>query len=176
MEQVYLRPPRTMQELWACLPEGTSAQLIENQIFMSPAPTSPHQKVVGKIFSQIFFFVEENELGEAFIAPFDVHITVGNIYQPDIVFISTHQLPQLKREGFYGAPVVVIEVVSKGSEKLDRGIKKDVYEKNGVQEYWIVDPDTKHAEGFLLQNGRFVTIETSTGSLSFKSLELTVKF
>src|SRR5438093_3406214 len=99
MENTYIKPPRTIQEVFESLPEGTLAQLINNQIIMSPAPTDNHQKVLIKISSQLFNYVEQHRLGEVRAAPYDVYLNRRNVYQPDIVFIANENLHKIKRNG-----------------------------------------------------------------------------
>jgi Uma2 family endonuclease len=163
-------------EVYQNLPEGTLAQLINNQIYMSPAPTNSHQKILGKIFSQLFQFVEQNNLGEVRVAPFDVFLNRKNAYQPDIVFIANDNLYNLKESGFYGAPDLVIEVLSPSTWRFDKEDKKDEYERSGVKEYWMVDTADKSAEGFYLENNEFKPLPTNKGSITFKLLSHTIQF
>ena len=176
MGSAYIKPPRTILEAFQSLPEGTLAQLINNQIVMSPAPTNTHQKVLGKIFSQLLQFADENNLGEVRVAPFDVYFNRRNVYQPDIVFIAHANLHHLKESGFYGAPDLVIEVLSPGTWRADKEDKKDEYERSGVKEYWMVDPATKIAEGYLLREGVFEPAESTTDMLQINLLQLVINF
>lgn len=176
MANVYTPPPRTMIEAFRCLPEGTLAQLINNQIIMSPAPGNAHQKVSGKIFSQLLLFVEETQLGEVRIAPFDVFLNSKNAYQPDIIFIATENLNKIKEDGFHGSPDLVIEIFSPATRQYDKGDKKDIYQRCGVKEYWMVDPVTKTAEGLYLINNKFHQIVISKEIISFKLFPLSINF
>src|SRR5437667_60310 len=133
-----LNPPRTVFEVFEMLPEGTLCQIINNTLVMSPAPTDSHQKVLGKIFTKLFNFIDDKQLGELRVAPYDVYIDEENVFQPDIVFISAENVHLIKERGLFGAPDLVIEILSAGNKKYDTKNKKDVYEKNGVKEYWLV--------------------------------------
>ncbi len=90
MANVYIPPLRTIMEVFQGLLEGTLAQLINNQIYMSPAPTTSHQSVLLKIGSQLYNNVEKNNLSKIFLAPVDVYLNRKNAYQPDIFFIANN--------------------------------------------------------------------------------------
>ncbi len=81
-----------------------------------------------------------------------------------------------KENGFYGAHDLAIEVLSPGSEQYDRGTKKDVYEQKGVKEYWLVDPATKIAEGFYLENNVFTPVIGGKRIMNLKLLNFVLKF
>ncbi len=175
-KSVYIPPPRTLLEVYQSLPEGTSAQLINNHIYMSPALVSTHQIVLAKIFSQLFNFVEENKLGQSLVAPFDVFFNRKNVFQPDIVFISKKNMHQLKQRGFYGAPDLIIEILSPATWRFDKEDKYDVYESCGVKEYWMIDPVDKIAKGFTLKGNQFSVLPPQTAELTLQLLPLTIRF
>src|SRR5690606_13362117 len=164
------RPPRTIREVYDALPEGTLAQLIENQLVMSPSSTDNHQKVLNRINFLILKYLEDNPIGELRIAPYDVHLDDENVFQPDILFIKNENLSKIEQNGFHGAPDVVIGLFSPGTARYDRYQKKVVYERSAVQEYWIVDPDTKEVEGYFLEEGRYGDPVKYTGLISSKLL------
>ena len=176
MANYYTPPPRTLMEVFENLPEGTFAQLINNEIVMSPAPKSIHQIIVSEIFNTLYNYAKANNLGQALVSPVDVFLNRKNAYQPDIIFIAHGNMVNLKENGFYGAPDLVIEVLSPATEKHDRGIKKDVYEKTGVKEYWMIDPVTKMAEGFYLENNAFLPLNGGVGIMNLKLIDLVLRF
>jgi len=171
MESISVQqPPRTIREVFESLPEGTLAQLIENQLVMSPAPTYNHQKVLQKIFFDIQNHLNNYEIGEILIAPFDVHLDDENIFQPDLIFIRNENLSNIQENGYHGAPDLVLEVLSPGTARYDRRKKKTAYERHGVSEYWLVDPDTREAEGFFLKEGRYGDPVRSNGRIESEIL------
>jgi Uma2 family endonuclease len=176
MDAVYIKPLRTILEVFQNLPEGTPAQLINNQIVMSPAPTDSHQKILGKVYRQLGNFIELHQLGEVRVAPYDVFLNENNSFQPDIVFIASDNIKLIKEDGLHGAPDLVIEILSPATMKYDRGDKKDEYERNGVKEYWMVDPLEKTAEGYYLQYNEFHPLGISKKTITFKLIELTIQF
>ncbi len=165
-----------MFEIYQGLPEGTLVQLIKNELVMSPSPLNVHQKVLDKIYRQIGDFVEVNHLGETRFAPFDVYLDKRNVFQPDVVFISNENLHKIEANGLHGAPDLVIEVLSPSTVKHDFGKKKDVYERYGVKEYWIIDPSTKSVNGFSIVNGVYEELEKSNAVLFSRLLDAAFKF
>lgn len=82
----------------------------------------------------------------------DVYLEDENIFQPDILFISNENQHVIEEDGIHGAPDLVIEILSPGTAKYDLMKKKDVYERRGDKEYWIVNPETKLVQGYFLVN------------------------
>lgn len=157
-------PPRTILEVFQMLPEGTLAEVINDSLYMSPAPTSNHQRVAGKLFRILADYVEKESLGEVFFAPFDVYLDEEkNVVQPDIVFIPTNKSTLVSTSGMHGVPDLLIEILSSGNSKHDKIVKKEIYERFGVNEYWIVDPETKEAIGYTMKAGKYEEIGTFTG-------------
>ena len=167
MESTHLQtPPRTILEVFQMLPEGTLAELINGSLYMSPAPTSEHQRIIRKLSFAISSFVESKNLGEVFFALFDVYLDeVNNVVQPDIVFIPVNKSEYVKSSGMHGIPDLIIEILFSGNSRHDKVVKKEIYERFGVAEYWIVDPETKEAIGYTLQNGRYHSIGLFNGSI-----------
>jgi Uma2 family endonuclease len=171
-----MRPPRTMLEIYQCLPEGTPVQLINNQLIMSPAPKDIHQKVISKIYRLLADFIEKNHLGETRITPSDVFLNNENIYQPDIYYVSTANLNGFQEDGFHGVPDLIIEFLSPGSEKQDKVDKLKNYEACGVIEYWIVDPKTKKTIGYFNEKGRFEKLSELSGQIHSRLLNTIFTF
>lgn len=171
-----IHPPlRTIVDVFESLPEGTLCQVINNQLIMSPAPTSQHQRVLKKIFLQLNQFAEAHHLGEVFFAPVDVYLNEINIYQPDIVFVSNKNSHIVKNK-IQGVPDLIIEILSKGSEKLDKVEKKLVYENCGVNEYWIVEPESKKVWGYQLEENQYKEIPSSNGIIKLCLLNTIIHF
>lgn len=130
------------------LPEGTLAELIDGIIYMSPSPLYKHQQIVSRLLVQIGHFVDKNDLGEVFTAPFDVYLDESaNAVQPEILFIQKKNLSIIK-EHVHGVPDLIIEVLSGGNPMFDTVQKKNLYERFAVKEYWIIDPETRIAAGY----------------------------
>lgn len=171
-----LHPPRTMYQVWESLPEGTLCQLVNNNLVMSPAPVNAHQVVLNKINYQLLRFLEVTQMGEVRIAPYDVHFSKRNIFQPDIIFIANENLHKIESKGLVGVPDLVIEILSPGTAHVDMGEKKDIYEQYGVKEYFIVDPATKTVTLLILEGKEFLEMETTVGTINSKLLNTVISF
>jgi len=145
-------------EVFRSLPEGTLAELIDNQLYMSPSPAHIHQKTLKKIARKLDVVVEDNGLGEVIIAPFDVFLDdIENAVQPDIVVLLNGNQGTFTESGhFKGTPDLLVEILSSGNKNHDLIRKKDLYERFGVKEYWVIDPDTRLVMVFQLVNGSYI--------------------
>ena len=145
IDVIVQQPPRTIMEVFKLLPEGTLAEIIENKLYMSPTPVTKHQRIISKLLSGLYVFVNKDDKGEVFTAPFDVFLDEeSNAVQPDIIFVSKENSKIIDEETtIHGVPDLLIEILSPGNRKHDLVTKKDLYEKFGVKEYWIIDPETK---------------------------------
>lgn len=176
MERTYVKPLQTLLEVFENLPEGTLAQLINNQIVMSPAPSDPHQVTTGEIYAQLLQHVKHNRLGEVRIAPYDVYLNRRNAYQPAVVFIANENTHKIKLNGLHGVPDLVIEVLSPATWRFDKEDKRDEYERSGVKEYWMVDPMDKSTEGFQLVGDEFQPLPAERGRLLIHLLNFSLAF
>ncbi len=177
MSEMIERPPRTIMEVYKTLPEGTLAELIEGIIYMSPSPTPRHQDVLGNLFFEFKLFLKEKS-GKVFLSPIDVFFDRhANAVQPDLVFILDENLSIINEDSnIQGVPDLIIEVLSSGNSDHDLKKKKLLYEKFGVKEYWIVDPKTKEAIGFDLQDKVYFEMRTAKGTIQSKLLQQTFEF
>jgi Uma2 family endonuclease len=176
MVSTLIHPPKTMLEVWESLPEGTLCQLINNKLIMSPAPLDIHQVILNEINVEIAIFLRKNKIGQIRIAPYDVHFSKQNILQPDILFIKNENLDKVEKNGLYGVPDLVIEILSPSTSQLDYEEKKVVYERFGVEEYFIVDPNSKSVESFFLKNKEYEVQKTLTGKIDSEILGTAIKF
>ncbi len=154
---------------YRALPEGSLYQLIEGELIMTPAPKLIHQDIARNLVRTFLDFLKENPVGKVYFAPVDIYFNNENVYQPDIVFISKDRLHILKEDGVYGAPDLIIEILSPATAYYDLRIKFKVYEQHGVKEYWIVDPELKEMEIYQLQNNKFVFVEKAEKEAKIKS-------
>jgi Uma2 family endonuclease len=168
--------PRTIAEVFKSLPEGTPAQLIENNIVMEPAPTYYHQDILMEISTQLFNYVKECSLGKVLVAPLDVYLGRRNVFQPDILFISNERLSFIRKDGLHGAPDLVIEILSPATGKYDLEEKKDVYERYGVKEYFIIEQGTHSVQSYYLVNDYFKEMEDKNGEINSRLLNICVHF
>ncbi len=137
------------------LPEGAPYQLIEGELVMTPAPNPGHQIISANLFKIISKYVDEREEGIVLYSPVDIYLDNDNAYQPDIVFIPKQRQEIIKDDGIYGAPDLVVEILSPSTAYYDLRKKFRIYEKYGVREYWIVDPEMGSVEVYFNEQGHF---------------------
>jgi len=126
---------------------------------MTPAPSPKHQEILGELFRLISNFLV-GKTCKPYLAPFDVrlfpneHRTDRDLVQPDLTVICDPN--KITSYGCEGAPDFIIEILSPSTAKKDKGVKKRLYERAGVKEYWIVDPLHHTIEVYLLnQEGKY---------------------
>lgn len=131
--------------------DGKRYEIIDGELFVTPSPQSAHQRVVTRLTSYLFRFVEEHGLGEVFVSPFDVVFSPYDVVEPDLLFISKARSSVLTEKNVQGAPDLVVEVLSSTTAKVDRSTKLKLYARFGVEEYWIIDPKKPSVEIFRRQ-------------------------
>jgi Uma2 family endonuclease len=121
--------------------DGKRHELIDGEHYVTPSPNTKHQRVSGNLYFLIRTWLEEHPVGQIFYAPFDVVFSNFDIVEPDLLYLSTGRVQQvLTEQHVTGAPEIVVEIASKGTRKRDETIKRRLYERCGVSEYWVVDP------------------------------------
>lgn len=137
-------------------------ELIKGKIMeMSPAPTRFHQRISMKLTSNFLNFFDNHKC-QLYAAPFDVRFPDENgkiktVVQPDLCVICDQN--KLDDRGCIGAPDLVVEILSKGNTKREMKDKYELYQEQGVKEYWIVSPETRSIQIFVLENGRYIGIQ-----------------
>jgi len=147
------RPRKTVDDFMK-LPEGALAELIDGEIFMTPGPQVPHQRVVLNLTLELASYVRERRLGEILASPLDVHLPSGDIVEPDLIFVRREN-ESIIQDWIRGVPDLLIEVLSPAHPERDLIVKRDLYARNGVQEYWIVDPSDHSVQVWRLVEGRY---------------------
>ena len=130
-------------------------ELINGRLEEMPAPTTEHQRILGRLYKTLDEFVERARLGDVLISPIEVVLSKSTVIQPDILFVSKERLGVVK-DRIFGPPDLVVEIVSPSSYVKDRYEKFRIYEKYGVKEYWIVLPREKVIEVWCLRDGKYV--------------------
>jgi Uma2 family endonuclease len=150
--------PYRADDYWK-LPEGEPVELIRGRLIMSPSPTPLHQIVISSL-SRVLQQAEDKADGLMIFAPMDVFFSDDTILQPDLLYISKGRRDMVG-ERITGAPDLVIEVLSRGTSRRDKTEKLDLYAKYGVAEYWMVDPVSQVIEFLMLDQGRYVMMQSS---------------
>ena len=121
--------------------DGNRYEVIDGSLYMAPAPLFKHQQISGALYLRLAVFVEDTESGFVLYAPLDVVLSEHHVVQPDILFISSDRATIITDANVQGAPDLIVEILSKTNRRHDEIVKRKLYEKFGVQEYWIVDPE-----------------------------------
>jgi Uma2 family endonuclease len=143
-----------------------------NLIPMTPGPDTGHQNWVGELYMVFQNHVKIRKLGKVFLSPVDVVLDEENTIQPDLVFIANANLNIIQKRAIFGAPDLLVELVSPSSVRRDRLVKRDLYAKFGVKEYWIGDPTKNTLEVLSLKAGRYELICRAEGKGRLTSLVL----
>ena len=137
------------------LPESSEhIELVDGEIVMSPTPKYKHQRL---IFPLAQLLDQLTNTGSVVVSPMDVYLDNENVVQPDVFWVSgPDSRCQLGEDDYWhGAPDLVVEVLSPGTALRDKTVKFDLYEKCGVREYWLIDPEAQYVEVWRLENGQF---------------------
>jgi Uma2 family endonuclease len=148
------------------------AELIAGTIVTAPSPFRSHQRVVQRIYQLIQNHLDHTPMGEAYLAPFDIHLGESDVLCPDLSFFSSERCHLLSDRGAEGAPDLVIEVLSPSTARRDRKDKREIYTHHGVRELWLVHPELETIEVFdltsqpdqpisVLENGTHEAISTA---------------
>jgi Uma2 family endonuclease len=148
--------PRKTTDDYMKLAEGTLAELIDGELLMSPSPKKRHQQCAFRLTLLLGRYLEATRVGELYSAPFDVHLPSGDIVQPDVIFVSRNRTDIVK-DWIRGAPDLLIEILSPENRERDLFVKRALYERNGVREYWIVDPEAEAIEVLVLSGSMYAS-------------------
>lgn len=140
----------------AAYQEEPRTELLDGRIVMMSSPSVNHNRVASNIFLAFWTYLK-GKTCEAFSGGVDVYLTEDDRVVPDAMIVCDKSI--IRYDGIHGAPDLVVEVLSPGTSKNDKGYKKDLYEKSGVKEYWIVDPLARAIDAYRLREGRFVLEE-----------------
>lgn len=135
---------------------GKRHELIDGEHYRTPAPSEKHQRVSVTLTSCFKNFLRGRRIGSIYHAPFDVVLSDLDVVQPDLLFVSSDRLTLVTEKCVQGAPDLVIEILSEATRKTDEIVKRKLYERHGVREYWIVDPELETVKVYRLEQQGYV--------------------
>ncbi|MDL2233040.1 Uma2 family endonuclease [Ruminococcaceae bacterium OttesenSCG-928-L11] len=142
---------------YCTLDDDNRWELIGGVPYLMSSPCLTHQEIVGKLYLQFAGHLK-GKYEKVILSPFDVRLNPDGaddtVVQPDLMVICDPS--RLDEKSCVGAPDIVVEILSPSNANHDRVVKQEAYRKAGVQEYWIVDPDTETVEILLLQDSQYV--------------------
>lgn len=144
----------TYADLEAIPEDNKIREIIDGELFVTPSPVTRHQDVSGNLYVLLRRYANKSG-GKVFYSPLDVFFTDSNVVEPDLLFICADHLERIGVKRMDGAPDLVVEISSPSTRRRDRMLKKQLYERFGVAEYWFVDLDADQIEAYSLSNGRY---------------------
>ena len=150
--------------------DGQRYEILRGALHVSPAPTARHQLVLSYLLDFLVPFVHQRRLGRLLLAPIDLVLpSLANPVQPDLAFFARGDEPDPNRHAVERVPRLVVEVLSPSTSRLDQHVKFGVYEDAGVEEYWILDPATRSAVVWSLDDGVYRELGRYAGDATLRS-------
>ena len=146
--------------------DGKRYEIIDGELYVNPAPVPRHQFIVLNLAVPLRAYFKKHGGGKVLIAPVDVVLTRDTIVEPDVVVIKDDRASIIGAKNIQGVPHLVVEVLSDGTRRYDEIQKRKLYEHAGVDEYWIVDPETELVKIYRSSGSTFARaeeIDTDTG-------------
>lgn len=135
----------TYEDYCAIPDDGKRHEIIAGDEYVSPSPNMLHQAIIGRLLRLVNDFCAQRALGVATAAPADVVLSREDVVQPDVFFVSAGRTAIINDHAVEGAPDLAIEIISLATRRVDEVVKRQRYEKFGVQEYWLIDPENRSA-------------------------------
>ena len=122
--------------------DGLRHEIIDGEHHVTPSQVPRHQVLLGRLHFEIEYHLRQHPgIGRVFLSPLDVVFTKWDVVEPDLLFIARSQTDIISDKNIQGAPALVVEILSPGTRRTDEQIKLRLFERGGVGEYWILDPD-----------------------------------
>jgi Uma2 family endonuclease len=125
--------------------DGQRHEIIDGEHYVTAAPFIPHQGLSFELAARFRNYLKRRRVGRAFAAPTDVLLSMHDVVQPDLLFVSNERAGIIGRKNIQGVPDLMIEILSVGNRKHDQETKLDLYDRFDVLEYWIFDPEQRTA-------------------------------
>ena len=151
----------TYEDLLLLPDDGRRHELIDGNHFVTPSPSTRHQRILTRLLVLLDSYLNEADMGQVFPAPCDVVLSEFDVVEPDLIVVLKSNRDIVTEANIQGAPDLVIEILSPSTAGRDRGLKRKLYEKYGVQEYWIVDPAEETIEIHRQAAGKLVLVGIS---------------
>jgi len=149
----------TYEDLLHFPDDGKRHEIINGEHYVTPSPHTKHQVIVGNLHMALGSYLKTRPIGAVFFAPCDVVFTNFDVVEPDLLYISRARREVLTEKHVRGAPDLVVEVLSPGTRRTDEVTKRDLYERCGVLEYWVVDPKLDAIKIYRRVEDAFVRVE-----------------
>jgi Uma2 family endonuclease len=156
----------TYAELELLPDDGLRHEIIDGEHYVTASPLTRHQRISRRLLVAIQSYLDAHPLGEVFHAPVDVVMSFHDVVVPDLIYVSAARAGLVTAKNLQGAPDLVIEILSPSTRAQDERLKRDLYERAGVEEYWLVDPDRNTVTILRRRGPHFLPPKTfETGSI-----------
>jgi Uma2 family endonuclease len=146
--------PFTYDDYLALPDDGKRYEIIEGEVSVTPAPTPRHQTIQLRLGSLLLAYLDRSSMGRVFVSPIDLALSMVDVVQPDILFVARDRAHIIAKKNIVGIPNLIVEILSPSSTTRDQREKLKLYQRYGLPEYWIVDPETKRVAVYLFGDGR----------------------
>jgi Uma2 family endonuclease len=153
----------TYKDYEALPTDGRRYEIHEGELSVTPAPSPQHQRVSRNLFRILDAHVKATGLGEVLYAPLDVILSDTSIVQPDLVYLERTRLGAVSDRGVEGPPTLVVEIISPSTTVIDRSTKHQLYARHGVPFFWLVDPEARMVEAFVLGSEGYTLAVRASG-------------
>lgn len=145
-------------------------EIVDARHFVTPSPSPRHQDVTGRLYVALFTALERTGRGRVFVAPLDVHLAPGTIVQPDLVVLGKRRRSIVGPKKLTGVPDLLVEILSPSHRTHDTVRKRERYQRAGVRELWLVDPDACTVTQLVMRKGRYALVATATDTIAARAL------
>jgi Uma2 family endonuclease len=146
MSMPAIRPVTTIEELWALPDDGQRHELLDGVHVVTPSPAIRHQRILLRLVRAIDAALRTRGDFELLTSPADIRLGPRTVVQPDLFICRVDPSHPPQDWPALGTPIVAIEILSPGTASRDRGVKRRIYQRAGVAEYWVVDSDARLIE------------------------------
>ena len=146
MSMPAIRPVTTIEELWALPDDGQRHELLDGVHVVTPSPAIRHQRILRELMRALDPALRTRGDLEVLTSPADIRLGPRTVVQPDLFICRVDPASPPSDWPGLGTPIVAIEILSPGTASRDRGVKRRIYQRAGVAEYWVVDPDARLIE------------------------------
>jgi Uma2 family endonuclease len=131
----------TYDDLLELPDDGKRYEILDGELFVNPAPIPRHQIIIGNLFAHFLIHFRSHRGGHVYISPLDVLLSDGSVLEPDVIVVKSDRASIVGPKNIQGPPHICIEVLSDSTRRRDEIVKRRLYDRGGVDEYWIVDPE-----------------------------------
>ena len=142
-------------DIWDTPDDGKRYEVLDGALYVTPPPGWGHQYSGDTLFGHLWSHIRAHDLGRIVTAPVGVVLDDENGVEPDIVFVSKERLGIITEKGVIGAPDLIVEVLSPGTQSRDRGVKMRRYAAAGVPHYWLLGYRRRRLEAYRLGSGGY---------------------